>query len=641
MTQVFISYKSEDRERLRPLVQAFEAAGIEVWWDARIEGGSAWRETIEQQLEAARCVLVVWSERSIGPGGRFVRDEAAWALNRGNYLPILIDAVRLPIGFGEVQALPLADWKGNRNDARFQTVLAAVRARIDSPRAAAESAAPTPTKPVPIPSKVNRRAVLGGGAVLALGALGGGLWALMHPRPAKAKDDSIAVLPFANLSDDPTQSYFSEGLAEELRGALSRIASLKVIGRASCERVKDLPANEVASKLSVATVLTGSVRRSPALLRVSTQLVDGATGVELWSQTYDRPPGDVLEIQSGIAESVARALRFRLAPAEKAALAAGGTSNTEAHDLFLRAQAVSEASDEEGAIHKALSLCEAALALDPNYQEARVQHVALLVLVEGYAHSVEDSQSLLTQAEAEARRAIDLAPGLANGYATLGHVLLVRLEIPEGLAQLRRAVAISADDVQTLRSYASALAGIGRADEALELSRRAVSLDPLNPIAYANRALTFFYARRFTEGAAAARRTLALSPNRPGTRTTLGDCLVLMGQNGDAQAEYAQVPADDPFRLTGEAILAARTGNRALANEQLSRLKQLYGHTASFQEAEIRAQLGDLDEVFGALDRAWAVKDSGLSELAADPWLDPVRQDPRFKAVLMKLRIPA
>src|SRR3954471_12161806 len=130
MSDVFISYKAEDRPRVRPLVEALQADGLSVWWDENVTGGEAWRETIEQQLEAAGCVIVVWSNRSIGPEGRFVRDEASRAARRGAYLPVTIDKVEPPLGFGEMQALSLTGWKGDRSHPRYRAVGACVHSII-------------------------------------------------------------------------------------------------------------------------------------------------------------------------------------------------------------------------------------------------------------------------------------------------------------------------------------------------------------------------------------------------------------------------------------------------------------------------------------------------------------------------------
>jgi len=252
VTDVFLSYKAEDRARLGPLVDALEAEGFTVWWDADISGGANWQEDIEQHLDGARCVLVAWSKRSIGPGGQFVREEARRAQRRGAYLPVCLDGVEPPLGFGEIQSLSLKGWKGDRAEPQFQAVANVVRGRGSDRRVSQPQADPhTP--------RVSRRALIAGGAGVAAVTVAGGGWVLLKPAPANSK--RIAVLPFANLSTAADQAYFAEGIAEELRSALGRIG-MEVIGRTSSDAVKDLDAKAAASKLNVANILTGSVRRS-------------------------------------------------------------------------------------------------------------------------------------------------------------------------------------------------------------------------------------------------------------------------------------------------------------------------------------------------------------------------------------------
>lgn len=189
MSEVFISYKAEDRRRIQLLVQALMADGYSVWWDQYIGTGDAWRQTIEQQLDAAKCVIVAWSKHSIGPEGHFVRDEASRAQRRKVYVPILINSVEPPLGFGERQATSLRGWRGNRSDARYQAILAAV-ARV-------AGKASEPTLAVSRTGIDRRTAIAGGAVAVAFAGVGG--WLLLKPNSASASD-SIAVLPFARIS---------------------------------------------------------------------------------------------------------------------------------------------------------------------------------------------------------------------------------------------------------------------------------------------------------------------------------------------------------------------------------------------------------------------------------------------------------
>ena len=371
MSDVFISYKAEDRRRIGPLVQCLMADGYSVWWDEHIGAGDTWRETIERELDEARSVIVVWSKRSIGSEGGFVREEASRAQRRGVYVPVLIDAVEPPLGFGEKQATSLRGWKGDCNDSRYRAVLAGVRrtAGAGSRSEKARTAGPI---------SASRRAVLVGGGATAVAAVGIGVWELLKSSSTSAST-SIAVLPFTNLSGDPKQAYFSDGVAEEIRSALTRLGGLTVIGSSSSQAVRNDDAKTAAAKLGVANILTGSVRESPSTIRITAELIDGRTGADRWSEDYDRSPGDAIKIQTDIAANVASALKGALGLAARAALSVGGTQNPEAQRLVLQSATVDSFS--KAGLQRALQLISQAIALDPNYADAYARKARVLTLI--------------------------------------------------------------------------------------------------------------------------------------------------------------------------------------------------------------------------------------------------------------------
>ncbi len=624
---LFVSYKAEDRARLAPLVAALEAEGLMVWWDARIGGGANWRQEIERHLDAARCVLVAWSKRSVAPEGHFVRDEAARAMRLGTYLPVKIDAVALPLGFGEVQALSLEGWKGGASDPRLRSVVEAVRARVSG-----EQATDPATLRRPI---VSRRALVGTGIAAGVAASAGAGWLLLKPESKAPK--RIAVMPFANMSNDPEQDYFSEGIAEELRSALSRIG-LEVIGRASSVAVRDLDATAAAKKLKAAYLLTGSVRRSPNMIRISAQLVDGASGIERWAQNYDRVPGDAIRIQTDIAANVARALSMALGQQARAALTLGGTSDSVAQDLVFRARQrrITAASREE--FDQALRLADNAIARDSGYAAAHVERSMVLITLSENYPSDADVAEWVADAERSAQRAARIALRLGSAHVALARIAYGRLDLAGILRETETALALSPDDPDVLLEAATTMATFGRSAEALRLSDRLIALDGLAARAYARRSLVMLLARRYREAIAAVERAEAISPGNAARFAVAGDAWLLLGQPERARAEYRKMPADDYLRMTGEAMLAARTGDRAGAEEALGRLRRAYGESVSFQVAAIQAQLGDKDRAFAELDRALALKDPGLVGLQTDPFLDPLRGDPRYGALLRKLR---
>jgi len=632
MSDVFVSYKAEDRRRVEPLVAALESDGLSVWWDAQIGGGDEWRRSIEDQLDAAKCVLVMWSSRSIAPEGRFVRDEASRSMDRGVYVPVRLDKIRLPLGFGETQALPLNGWKGDRSDRRYQAVLAAIRARL-GPSAPEQQIADRS-------GPIDRRLLLGGGAAaVVLAGAGAGAWFLSAPA---ADGGSIAVLPFANLSGDPAQAYFSDGIAEELRSALSRIAGLKVVARTSSEAVRDEDAKSVARKLDVGHILTGSVRRSASLVRISAQLIDGRLGTESWSEDYDRPAGDALQIQSDIAQRVAAALALQLAPAAGGRLVLGGTTNPQAHDLFLKGVALRLRAHDARVLKNAIELFDSAIRLDPQFADAYARKATTLCqLASAFSNSEGEMQRGFDEAARIADHAITLAPELPSAHAALAAVSLGRLDFAGALLEFRKAASVNSSDANILGDYGRFLGHIGLPDEAYPIGRRLVSLDPLNGVAYSVEAVALFYSRRFADSSRISRKILTLAPGAPPPLTGLGDAMLLTGNYREARAAYAQVPADNVFRIASEGILDERVGDHTASAKAVEKLERLFGGAASFQLAELQTQRGEHEAAFAQLDRAMRVRDPGLVILLTDPFLDPIRADPRFAEFRSRIDFPA
>jgi serine/threonine-protein kinase len=633
MSDVFVSYKAEDRRRVQPLVQALQAEGYSVWWDEHIGTGDEWRGTIERELDAARCVVVVWSKRSVGPDGHFVRDEASRAQRRHVYVPVLIDSVEPPLGFGESQASSLKGWKGDRSDPRYKAVLAAV-ARI---------AGGTPPASVPPAAQrgIDRRTVIAGGAVATVAIAGVGGWALLKPGSASAASESIAVLPFANLSGDPAQAYFSDGIAEELRSALSR-AGLQVIGRTSSEAVKNADAKTAARQLGVGNILTGSVRRSPTIVRISAQLIDGTTGVERWSRDYDRPPGDALAIETEIAATVAQALSIALGQAGRAALTVGGTANAAAQDLYLRAREQLRNDDSEASYRHVIGLFSAAITLDPNFAAAWAQRsLALSNLTTNFGTSGAAFDSGFAEAAAHARRAIALAPRLAATHVALAYALQWQLDMTAPLAEYRKAQALRDNDTSDLLRHSSYLTRIGNTDEAITVAKQSQLLDPLNAGSYAAEGNALYSAGRFVDSVALLRRSLEIAPGLSYNRTGLVGALMQLGHYGDASAELAKIPDEYPFKLVQQAILFARRNDRAASEQALDTLQRRWGDSLTWQYVEIFSQQGARERALAALEHAWSIHDPGLTRMKSDRWVDPIRSEPRFAAIQAKVKFPA
>ena len=628
---VFLSYKAEDRARLTTLVAALEAEGFSLWWDAHIGGGSNWQADIEQHLDAACCVLVVWTRGSVGPDGQFVRDEARRAQKRGAYLPILLDAVEPPLGFGEIQALPLKGWRGDREDPRFRNLVENLHRRIGSEPRVSQPIAKQWYRPT-------RRAILlGGGVTIAAAAAAGG-WMLTRGSSGTAK--RIAVLPFANLSQDREQDYFAAGLAEELRGALSRVG-LEVIGRTSSEAVAEEDTASIVAKLNVAHVLTGSVRRSPERIRISAQLVDGDDGIETWAQSYDRSPGEAIAIQSDIARQVAQSLRIALGTIDEA-LELGSTSDTQAQDFFLQSL---EIRQRQGASREALttmqSLLTRAIERDPEFARAWIARgrAAFYYAIQ-YSISQRETARFMTQAERDVRQGLAIAPNLAFGRGVLAEIAAGQLRFHEALEGMQAALALSPNDPLVLATITNQFAWIGPTDQAVETAERLVSLEPLSPTSYSALLRANLAARRYDDARAAGRNALEFGPDNFNALVDTATVLIAMGDLAQAQAMVDRIPANDTFRLAYDGIIAARRNQTDRMEVDLARLMAQDGDIASYQYAQIYAAARRNDEAFAALETAVAVTDPGLIYTLHDPMLAPLHDDPRFAALLRRLDFP-
>lgn len=624
MSDVFISYKAEDRRRIQPLVQALQSDGYSVWWDQHISTGDEWRQTIERQLDAAKCVIVAWSKRSVGPEGQFVRDEAARAQQRRVYVPVTIDNVRIPLGFGESHATSLRAWRGNPSDPGYQAVLSAVR-RI----AGGGSEEATAKRPQ---TWIGRRAVIAGG-VVAVAAAGAGGWALLR-RGAADASDSIAVLPFANLSADPAQAYFAAGIAGEIRNTLTRVAGLKVAGSTSSVAVRKDDAQTAARKLGVANILTGNVRQTPSTIRVTAELIDGETGLTKWSQNYDRTPGDAITIQTDIAGDVARALAVALSASAREALAAGETSNIAAQTLVFQARDVSYQLTVP-ALQQSLQLLEKAISLDPNYARAyAMKSFVANNLASRTARTPAELARGRDQALHYAKIALSIAPNLPIARSALGFAYALRLQVSESLREHKIALSLASGDPDVIRNYGYAMSGIGKPEEALRFVDEALALDPLNWASHRAHVSVLFHARRYDD---AVRYSLKLKQDSPEMfrfPALLGHSLVMLGRTKEAALAFGQ-------DVTGEALLAARSGDRELALARLAALKERDRELGSFDSARIYAQLGDKDAAFEALNHAWEVRDSNLLDLKIDPYLDPLRGDSRYAELVKRLGLPS
>ena len=454
-----------------------------------------------------------------------------------------------------------------------------------------------------------------------------------------AVHNSLAVLAFANLSGDAKQDYFSDGLSEEVLDALAHVRELQVAARTSSFSFKGrgVDVATIARQLGVAYVLDGSVRRDGNLIRVSASLVDARTGFKTWSETYDRKLDDIFAVQQGIAAAVAQALQVQLGGQAVPKAASGGTSNTAAYDEYLRGRQLVDMSASEGEWRHALAHFDAALAADPNYAAAHAGRARALIGLANAFLAADKVRAVYDQALTAAKRAVELAPRSADAQSTLAYSLVYgKLDFAGAAAPFQRSLELGGGNADILIRYGLYACRTGKAEQGLQVLRTAVGLDPLNPRAHKSLALGLYAAHDYAGAIDAMRRALSLSPKMSLAHSVVADALLMRGDAAGAAAEYRL----EPLRwaqLTGVAVLAARAGHKEEAKAALDRLAADFGDGNVYQQAEIRAQLGDVAGAVAALRRARDVGDVGLAYVWTDPLLDPARGDDGFRELVGQL----
>ena len=620
---LFLSYARADEPFARKLATALEQAGFTIWWDAMIEGGAAFGRSIAEALERADAVLVLWSKTSIDSD--WVKDEAAQGRDRHRLIPLAIDGTPPPLGFRQYQTIDLSHWNGRRTAPQFASLERAVAAALGQKPAAQAAQA-----------RVDRRDLLIGGSAAAAIAVGGGAWLLWDREIRRSGEAlSIAVLPFRNLSGDRAQDYFADGLTDEVRTALTRISELQVLAGTSTEEAtgKDNP-KVIASALGVGFLLNGSVQRAGEMVRIAIDLVDGRTGFSRWSQSVDRKLTDIFAVQSDIARLVAGAMSIQVATAEPAP---GGTRNVSAYENYLQGRALFNLARDETSDRAALTHFEMAIAEDPKFALAYAARSRALMVIAGEHADVSELKPLYSEAIVAARQSVGLAPDLAEGHLALGYAMFAgKMDIRGAWPSYERAYRLGHGNADIALLYALYCSRAGRPDEAKKAVERAVLLDPLNPRAFRAQGSVAYAARRFADALPPLQRALQLNPKMTFAHSLAGNALLGLGRTADAIKEFESEP-EPQFRLTGLAIAQHRLGNNAAAQKAFADLQSEVGDAAVYQQAEVLAQWGRLDDSFQKLDRARQVGDSGLTYAATDVMLDPLRRDQRFTHLINDL----
>jgi serine/threonine protein kinase/tetratricopeptide (TPR) repeat protein len=454
-----------------------------------------------------------------------------------------------------------------------------------------------------------------------------------------ASDKSIAVLPFANVSDDKTNTYFVDGIQDEILSRLSKIAELKVISRTSTEKYKDSRRNlrEIGQQLGVANILEGAVQKSGDQVRITVQLINASTDSHLWADTYDRKLIDVFGVESEVAQRIASSLQAKLTGSAQRAIDARPTENTQAHQLYLKGRFFW--NKRTGAdLQTAAEYFQQAISADPRYANAYAGLAQATLLMPFY--NAGASQDVFPKAKAAATRAIELDESSPEGHAALAMLLCYDFKLRESEAEFKRAIELDPNYATAHHWYGNTLlTTVGRFDEAIKEGKRAVELDPFSLIINADLGSTLMLARRYDEAIVQLRATLALDGNFAYAHGTLGSVLFLKGDVNAAISEYEKVrtliDSCDVFALLGLAY--AKIGRTPEIPQLLQELNEC-GHKRYVRNhvyALMSIALGQKETAINYLEK------SSDNWLRIDPLLDPLRDEPRFQKLVAKVFPPA
>jgi adenylate cyclase len=568
LADIFVSYARNDKALVAPLVAALEAEGWSVWWDPEITPGEEFDSLISRELEGARSVIVVWTAGSVD--SRWVRGEARDAADRGALVPVRFGIAKLPIDFRAVHTTDLDNWGEDRDGAAFRGLCKALEAKLG-----------VPNRPV-------------------------------SARPAERRPEVIVcVLPFANMSGDPEQEYFSDGITEDIITDLGKISALSIVSRNMAFSFKGAKGgvSEIGKQTGAAYVLVGSVRKAGERVRITAQLVNAANEAQVWGERYDRDLSDIFALQDEISKAIVSALKLTLLPEEKRALGQRATTNVKAYKFYLMARQFSVMGNER---HQEIiiRLCQRAVELDPTYAAPWATMAIAQWDMHRRSASKEDGQDA-------ANRAIALDPKLADAHAALGaaHQGQGRYEV--GLQACEAALRLDPDSYDGNRVAGMCCIALRRYDDAIRYLEKAASVVE-----------TEFTAASFATQCYEAKGDLG------GLRAA--------AQRALTRVEKVIAAEPDHGRALGYgAGLLATLGEPERAKEWIER-GTLLDPDNTILHFNFVCALARLREVDAALELLAGVIDKAsqgwLKWLDADTDLDPLRGDPRFAEIVQKAK---
>jgi TolB-like protein/tetratricopeptide (TPR) repeat protein len=671
--RVFVSYASPDAAVAGALVESLERHGIACWIAPRdVKAGALYADAIVRAISGAKALVLVLSEDAIGSSHVGKEVERASSKKR----PII--ALRIdnkPLTPALEYFLSESQWieaQGENKEPAYASLIDAIR----EPERAAPGFNPaaTPsagTAPTGLPKGLRNRILLA--AVVTVAAalayiIADKLWfskrttatvtepvqslsdtpgsSPARPRSAAAEfappPHSIAVLPFVNMSGDPKQDYFSDGLSEELLNSLVAIRDLQVAARTSSFtfKGKNDDVAEIAHKLNVGAVLEGSVRKDGNQVRITAQLINASTGFHLWSQTYDRDLKNVLTLQTEIATAVTKALQATLLADVAATIEIGGTQNPAAFDAYLRGKNLDRMNfSKENVVARMAAFAEAS-RLDPKFAKAYVGAAEAQIGYSGNYAPGPEVRSWNQRARENAEKAIALAPELGEAHVAMG-LAWERgyLNFARADAEYERALALAPNDTGVLMRSGRFFVAMGRTESGLANIRRAIAMDQLNPVGYTLLSFALYDAKKYREAVETVNRALQINADSSDLKNARGLYLLSLGEI-DAARQSCETGKRGWQGMLCLAILYDKLHRHAEAESERAAMQAEFGDGSSYQMAEIYAQWGDTSKALEWLETAYRLPDPGIVTLRVDAMIDPLHKETRFREIERKLNFP-
>lgn len=451
--------------------------------------------------------------------------------------------------------------------------------------------------------------------------------------------NSIAVLPFANLSPDPDDEYFADGITDEIISSLSRLDDLKIISRSSAFHYKGqaVAAREIGDRLGVSNILEGSLRKVGENLRINAQLIQVDDDVLIWSKRFDKTMGDIFEIQDEIAEAIFEALSVSIGKSAVESTASKHEEKIEAYEKYLLGMYHWNKRTEERA-RLALDAFQAALDIEPDYALA---HAGLSLAYRFlFSQGFDTSGEILENALTHADRALELDANLAEAHISKAMYMREhRWDWAAAEYHCKRALELKPGNALALGTYAEYLRCVGRFEEAIQARRKAIDLDPLNINNFTALCYLHYLAGDYKGGMDAARHVLAVNSDYPFIRYYMG---LLEIQNEKPEIAYENFISEQVEwrRRFGTIISLQHLGDEKEAHSELNRFIEDYGAAGAYQTGVLNIQLGNVEAGFEWLNESMAHRDGGVSDAKFDPLLRAVADDPRMEELLAKLGLP-